>query len=129
MRQFTHRQDAADTGATRLGRWFVLRDGASLTLARHLPARFDIGVAAEFPNMGKLRLAQQVRQDMWRALRDVRGFSPVVHVEEQDRGLRLRAGGRLSGPAPRAGLEHRIAGLLACPRNRARWLAYAGGAA
>ena len=63
-----------------------------LTLARHLPARFDFGVEAQFETMGKLRLAQQVRQDMWRALRDVRGFSPVVHVEEQDHGLRLRAG-------------------------------------
>lgn len=107
-------------------RWHILREGASLTLARHLPARFDIGVVAEFPKMGKLRLAQQVRQDMWRALRDVRGFSPVVHVEEQDHGLRLRAGGRVEGPAPRAGLETIIAGVLACPRNRARWAAFAG---
>lgn len=113
----------------RLGRWHVLRDGAALTLARHLPARFDIGVEAAFPMMGKLRLAQQVRQDMWRALRHVRGFSPVVHVEERDRGLRLRAGGRVEGPAPRAGLENVIAGLLACPRNRRRWSAYAGGPA
>jgi hypothetical protein len=107
-------------------RWHILREDASLTLARHLPARFDIGVVAEFPKMGKLRLAQQVRQDMWRALRDVRGFSPVVHVEEQDHGLRLRAGGRVEGPAPRAGLETRIAGVLSCPRNRARWAAFAG---
>lgn len=110
----------------RARRWHILRDGASLILARQLPARFDIGVVAEFPAMGKLRLAQQVRQDMWRALRDVRGFSPVVHVEEQDHGLRLRAGGRVEGPAPRAGLETIIAGVLACPRNRARWAAFAG---
>lgn len=107
-------------------RWHILREGATLTLARQLPVRFDVGVVAEFPKMGKLRLAQQVRQDMWRALRGVRGFSPVVHVEEQDHGLRLRAGGRVEGPAPRAGLETIIAGVLACPRNRARWAAFAG---
>lgn len=107
-------------------RWHILRDGASLTLARRLPPRFDIGVMAEFPKMGKLRLAQQVRQDMWRALKDVRGFSPVVHVEERDHGLRLRAGGRVEGPAPRAGLETRIAAVLSCPTNRARWAAHAG---
>ncbi|MGI3183460.1 hypothetical protein [Nioella aestuarii] len=107
-------------------RWHILREGTSLTLARHLPARFDIGVVSEFEKMGKLRLAQQVRQDMWRALRDVRGFSPVVHVEEHDHGLRLRAGGRVEGPAPRAGLEITIASVLACPRNRARWAAFAG---
>ena len=107
-------------------RWHILREGATLTLARQLPVRFDVGVVAEFPKMGKLRLAQQVRQDMWRALRGVRGFSPVVHVQEQDHGLRLRAGGRVEGPAPRAGLETIIAGVLACPRNRARWAAFAG---
>lgn len=107
-------------------RWHILREGATLTLARQLPVRFDVGVVAEFPKMGKLRLAQQVRQDMWRALRGVRGFSPVVHVEERDHGLRLRAGGRVEGPAPRAGLETIIAGVLACPRNRARWAAFAG---
>ena len=107
-------------------RWHILRTSATLTLARQVPARFDVGVVAEFPKMGKLRLAQQVRQDMWRALRDVRGFSPVVHVEEQDHGLRLRAGGRVDGPVPRAGLEMKIAGVLACPRNRARWAAFAG---
>ena len=110
-------------------RWHILRDGPSLTLARHLPARFDIGVEARFPTMGKLRLAQQVRQDMWRALRDVRGFSPVIRVEEQDHGLRLRAGGRVEGPAPRARLEDIVVGVLACPRNRARWQAFAGGVA
>ena len=109
--------------------WHILREDRTLTLARHLPARFDFGVEAQFETMGKLRLAQQVRQDMWRALRDVRGFSPVVHVEEQDHGLRLRAGGRVEGPAPRASLENTVAGLLACPRNRARWRAYAGDAA
>jgi hypothetical protein len=107
-------------------RWHILRDGTSLTLARQVPVRFDIGVEAEFPKLGKLRLAQQVRQDMWRALRDVRGFSPVVLVEERDHGLRLRAGGRVEAPAPRAGLEAKIAAILACPRNRARWAAFAG---
>jgi len=107
--------------------WHILREGGALTLARHLPVRFDIGVEAGFPRMGRLRLAQQVRQDMWRALRSVRGFSPVVRVEEREEGLVLRAGGRLDGPAPRAALEARIAALLACPAHRARWRAYAGG--
>lgn len=109
--------------------WHILRDGASLTVARHLPARFDIGVEAGFPPMGRLRLAHQVRQDMWRALRNVRGFSPVVRVEARGEGLLLRAGGRLDRPAPRSVLEDRIAALLACPAHRARWQAYAGGGA
>lgn len=107
--------------------WHILCEDGALTLARHLPVRCDIVAEAAFPTMGKLRLAQQVRQDMWRALRHVRGFSPVVRVEEQGRGLRLRAGGRVEGPAPRAQLERRIARLLEDPGHRARWQRYAGG--
>jgi len=109
--------------------WHVLREGATLTLARHLPARFDIGAEAAFPPMGRLRLAQQVRQDMWRALRDVRGFSPAVRVTAQDGALLLRAGGRVAGPAPKAVLEARIAALLADPEKRARWARFAGAGA
>lgn len=114
------------TPATRWRGWHVLREGRSLTLARHLPARFDISADAVFPMMGKLRLAQQVRQDMWRALQHVRGFSPVVHVEERGEGLTLRAGGRVAGRAPRSGLEQQITDLLADPANRARWGRHAG---
>ncbi len=107
--------------------WHILRDGNSLTLTRHLPARFDLQAEAEFPLAGKLRLAQQVRQDMWRLLQNTRGFSPVVHVEERDHGLRLCAGGRVEGPAPRAELNIKIAELLNSPGHRRRWLAFAGG--
>ncbi len=107
--------------------WHILREGTSLTLARHLPARFDFRATAQFPRVGKLRLAQQVRQDMWRLLQDVRGFSPVIHLEEMDHGLMLCAGGRVEGPAPRAKLESKLAELLDSPRHRQRWLAYAGG--
>lgn len=109
--------------------WHVLREGGTLTLARHLPARFDIGVAAVFPMTGRLRLAQEVRQDMWRALQHVRGFSPVIRVEAQGDRLLLRAGGRVVGPAPKAVLEARIAALLDDPDKRARWGRSAGGRA
>ena len=106
--------------------WHVLREGATLTLARHLPARFDIGAEATFPPMDRLRLAHQVRQDMWRALRDLRGFSPVVQVTAQEGALLLRAGGRVAGPAPKTVLEACIAALLADPEKRARWGRFAG---
>jgi len=107
-------------------RWHVLHEADALILARRLPARFDIAAAAVFPPVRKLRLASQVRQDLWRALRHVRGFSPVIRVEEVDGGLWLRAGGRVAGPAPRARLEAGIAALLADTANRARWLTHAG---
>jgi len=123
-------QQADHRNRTRTSRrWHVLRDGAAVTLARHLPARFDIGVTAVFPMMGRLRLAQEVRQDMWRVLQHVRGFSPVIRVEAQGDRLSLRAGGRVVGPVPKAVLEARIAALLDDPDKRVRWGRFAGGRA
>lgn len=70
-------------------------------------------------------LAHQLRQDLWRALRRVRGFAPVIELTETPKGLRLSAGGALlAGRAP-AGTEARIAALIEDPAHRARWLAHA----
>jgi len=108
--------------------WHILREGACVTVARHLPVRFDVAAEAAFPPVGRLRLATQVRQDLWRMLQRVRGFSPVIMVEARDGGLWLRAGGRVSGPAPVARLNDRIAAVLNDADHRARWIAHAGGA-
>ncbi|MBK1634653.1 hypothetical protein [Rhodovulum adriaticum] len=105
--------------------WHILREPGALTLARHLPVRLDLCARAGFPAARKGRLAQQIRQDMWRALQDLRGFSPVVRVEEAKTGLTVTAGGRAAQPFPRARAEARIAALLASPAHRARWLAHA----
>lgn len=106
-------------------RWHILTSGDTLTLARHLPPRFDVVAETRLPAMGRRRLAHQVRQDMWRALRRLRGFSPVVEVSRDGDGLRLRAGGRVAGGCPPA-TSDRIAAVLADPGNRARWARFAG---
>ena len=108
--------------------WHILRDPGALTLARHLPPRFDVAAEAAMPPMRKGRLARQIRQDMWRALRHLRGFSPVVRVEEVSAGLHVTAGGRVAARVfPKAAAEARIAELLADPAHRARWARHAGG--
>lgn len=94
------------------------------TLARHWPPRFDFAVEAEFPPLRADRLAQQVRQDMWRALQRLRGFSPVIEVTQTEGGLRLRAGGRHMGPVPQKARDQ-LAELLADPARRARWARWA----
>lgn len=95
-----------------------------MTVARRLPARFDVSARAEFPAVSPSRLARQIRQDMWRALQNVRGFSPVVRVERGDVGLVVTAGGQASKPiAPT--LEHRIAEILGDTSRRARWINWA----
>lgn len=105
--------------------WHILREEGALTVARHLPVRFDFAARAGFPPARKGRLAQQIRQDMWRLLQDLRGFSPVVRVAEAGAGLSVTAGGRALRPFPKQACEARVAALLASPAHRARWLAHA----
>lgn len=106
-------------------RWHIQRDAQTLTLSRVLPARFDVRADAVMPVSDPLRLAHQIRQDMWRALQRVRGFSPVVKLEHRAGDtLKVTAGGRVVGRVPPnvAGI---IAELLGCPDNRARWIHHA----
>lgn len=102
----------------------TLRDGAVLTLARRVPVRFDVAASTRLPDARRGRVAHQVRQDLWRNLQSLRGFSPVVRVIRQADGLLVEAGGQVDGAIPR-GTEARIADLLADPQRRARWMAHA----
>ena len=105
--------------------WHILRDGDRLTLARHLPARFDVAARTVLPLADPLRLAHQIRQDMWRALQRVRGFSPVVEICAAEEAAHVRAGGRVIGVIPPA-TDRKIREVLENPHHRARWLSYAG---
>lgn len=105
-------------------RWYVLHEEGALTLCRQTPARFDVSVTVELPLADPLRLAQQVRQDMWRAVQNVRGFSPVVKVIPSDGGLQLTAGGQVAGRVP-GNLAAQIAMVLEDEAKRRRWLRHA----
>jgi len=105
--------------------WHILREGGSLTMARRLPVRFDVAARTVLPGRSRLRMARQVRQDMWRLLRDLRGFSPVVRVRSTASGLAVTAGGRVEGRCARARVEAGIAAMLSDPARRARWSGWA----
>lgn len=105
--------------------WHILREDGALTLTRRLPVRFDLSVEAVLPRCGKQRLAVQVRQDMWRLLQRLPGFSPVVRVEEVGQGLRVIAGGQVARkPFPKAECEAKLREMLTDGKNRSRWVAY-----
>ncbi|WP_204113837.1 hypothetical protein [Shimia biformata] len=106
-------------------RWHIRRQDATLTLARRPVARLDVSACTSLPDAGRLRVAQQVRQDMWRVLQDLKGFSPVVEVTREAGGLTVTAGGEVSGQFPRAHVEGLIREVLECPERRARWLRHA----
>ncbi|GAA4224448.1 hypothetical protein GGQ68_002007 [Sagittula marina] len=110
---------------TRLkGGWLEARSDAGYVLARHWPPRFDVQATSEFENLRASRLARQVRQDLWRAVQNLRGFSPVVQILFTTGGLAVTAGGRVDGRIPH-GIESQIQALLDDPARRARWKTWA----
>jgi hypothetical protein len=99
-------------------------EGAVTVHARHWPPRFDVEARCHMPPAGPERLALQIRQDLWRALQRLRGYSPVVSIERVEGGVLVRAGGRVAGLVP-PGTQARIQGVLDDPRCRDRWLRWA----
>lgn len=99
----------------------TLRDAWTVTVARRLPPRFDVVAEASYPPARKGRLAHQIRQDLWRALRGQRGFSPVVEVRETAQGVHVRAGGQLDAKV-NPELSARIGALLHDPAFFQRWM-------
>ncbi|MBO9473607.1 hypothetical protein J7413_08660 [Shimia sp. R10_1] len=106
-------------------RWHILREGDRVTVARRLPVRWDVAAETTLPDACRVRVAQQVRQDMWRALQDLRGFAPVVQVTRVDGGLHVVAGGEVAGAVARQKLEADISQVLNCPKRRVRWIRHA----
>ena len=83
----------------------------------------DLIVDTSFPAVSQSRLARQIRQDVWRALQRVRGFSPVVELVEGPDGVQARIGGQVDGRFPRAHCEAVIREVI--DANRARWIRWA----
>ena len=105
--------------------WHIHSDQGRYVLARQWPPRFDVAAETVVPALRRGRLAQQVRQDMWRALRGLRGFSPVIEIVTNCGGLSLRAGGRVSPGTGTAEIARRIQTVLDDPARRARWFSFA----
>lgn len=104
--------------------WHVLDDGTALTLARRLPPRFDLAVERRFPLLQRRVLAHEIRKDIWRALRNMRGFTPVVVVARDGDGVHVRAGGACAAAVPGTAFDT-LAHVMDCPARRARWIRHA----
>ena len=109
--------------------WHIQRTPEQVILSRQLPARFDVLAATTLrlqagQGISLSRVAHQVRQDLWRELQNLRGFSPVVEVSQTGASIRIRAGGR--APAPIApNLPDRIRAVLENPQKQMRWMRHA----
>lgn len=103
--------------------WHIEVEGDRLTLARNARARFDVAVGVVLPMAGRRFVAQQVRQDIWRALQNLRGFSPVVEVLRLDDRLVVKAGGQVDGRNfPKTWAEGVLSTVLENAANQARWV-------
>ena len=104
--------------------WHVTYDGQAVTVSRRARPVFDVAGETMLPDACRVRIAHQVRQDLWRALQNVRGFAPAVQIERHDTGLHVTAGGQLACSAPVDQLRARIQHVLDDPQNRLRWVTY-----
>ena len=103
--------------------WIIDQTDDHLLVTRRKPVRWDVSAEAEFPPAHPLRLAHQIRQDMWRELRRIRGFCPAVEIRIGET-LQVRAGGRVARHVhPKA--SDWVADLLNSDTHRRRWLAHA----
>jgi len=106
--------------------WRVLREADAVTLAGRVPVQFDIRVEAHFPAVDPIVLAHEIRKDIWRKLRSLRGFSPVVRVRRAGEGLCVEAGGQVSAASwPRESATALVEEVLECPARRLRWTQHA----
>ena len=112
-------------------RWRIddLEDGLLLRARNHQPVwdvAADHTLPGVFPRKALIRLAHQIRQDIWRACRTTRGFVPLVQVSTDGHRTVMRAGGTLKTRSGHgAYLADRIAHVLDSAENRARWVAHA----
>ncbi|KMW56109.1 hypothetical protein AIOL_001061 [Candidatus Rhodobacter oscarellae] len=103
--------------------WIVEQSETRVLVTRRKPVRWDVSARAEFPPCKALRLAHQIRQDMWRELQKIKGFCPAVEVELGEV-FQVRAGGRVARHVHPLASEW-VEDLLNSNTHRRRWLAYA----
>lgn len=105
--------------------WHITDQDGVLRLSRRGAGAMDVAIETSLPNAGRRKVAQQMRQDLWRALQTVRGLSPVIEVARAGDMLRVRAGVHLACPAPQERIAQVIAQILNDPAHRQRWVNHA----
>lgn len=109
--------------------WVETDTGGGVLHARAgAPDRWDVAVSRAWPvpdPVSRRRMARQIRQDIWRALRTARGFTPRVLVASEDSRIHITGGGCIASGRAAPCLAGRIADILDNPHNRRRWAAHA----
>ncbi|MEP1537127.1 MAG: hypothetical protein ABJQ34_09985 [Paracoccaceae bacterium] len=106
------------------GGWHITTLEGSWSLSRLKSQRLDVSAQTWLPRVHPVRLMHQVRQDMWRRLKNVRGFAPMVQLTPDAGGWCVTAGGQVSAIAQSHAVG--IEDVLTNKNNRARWIRHAG---
>lgn len=105
--------------------WIINQTEDRLSLSRDGRVQFDVSAQTVLPAGSARRYAIQIRQDLWRHLKNQRGLSPVVEVTRDGAQVIVRAGGRVTSVVNRPVVNAQIAALLDNPALRARWVRHA----
>ena len=105
--------------------WMTSDINGEFIMARRMPARFDLCVETTLPLMSRSKVALQIRQDMWRVLKNLRGFLPAVSVRRDADGVYVRAGGECSCAVHLPSAEEKLRDMLDDAERRQRWSNFA----
>jgi len=108
--------------------WVTAYSDGAVKVARQNRQRLDVSAETKLPGAGLSlgRIAHQIRQDVWRACQNVRGFSPVVSITPENGSYKVLAGGQLDQKRPaNLHLVSQIDAVLSDPDNRNRWITHA----
>lgn len=114
-----------------MNRWSLVHtDDTTLLYRRGIASDWTFEVTrtlpGTYPRYGRTKLVHQIRQDIWRTCRNVRGFLPLVQVSTNGDETVICAGGSLMTRSGRVDvLSSRVARVLDCENNIARWKRYA----
>ncbi|WP_306132100.1 hypothetical protein [Roseivivax marinus] len=106
--------------------WYWAEADGALVHARHWPPRFDVSAEGTFPRVSSRKLAVAIRQDLWRKMKRLRGFSPVVTITHNDEFFSVRIGGRVGKAPVSESVQTMLEDLLTSPTHRAAWRKWAG---
>ena len=105
--------------------WVMQKTSGTFLICRRIPISFCFCVETHVPFLRLGLLASQIRQDMWKAMQNPRGFLSAVKIKKGTDDLYVLVGGQLNCPVHLGSVEMRLREPLNYPQMRTWWLQFA----
>ena len=96
--------------------WVMQKASGMFLICRCVLLRFDLCVETFSPFLGMVLLTRKLRQGIWRAPQNLRGFLPAFEINKRTDHLSLWAGGQLNYLVRLVSAKVRLRELLHEPR-------------